>query len=62
MFDAIMFFIMGTCVFCIGLTAGWAMRGSVKEEELQKYRSLHDKFDKQKWTLEDINKKLRTGK
>jgi hypothetical protein len=59
MADLIGFFLLGIVVFIIGLTTGWKMRGSVKELDYQRFVSLNDKIDKYKWTLEDINKKVR---
>jgi uncharacterized membrane-anchored protein YhcB (DUF1043 family) len=59
MVDIIGFFFLGIIVFVVGLSIGWNMRGSVKEEELQRYRSLHDKIDKNQWALDDLKKKVK---
>lgn len=58
MFDAVMFFLLGTSVFCIELAAGWGMRGSVKEEENYKFTHIKNEMERQRFVLHDINEKV----
>jgi hypothetical protein len=46
MIDLIGFFILGICVFGLGLTVGWNMRGSVKEENLHQLQVVNEMLHK----------------
>ncbi|MCM3180227.1 hypothetical protein [Cytobacillus horneckiae] len=54
MIDSMMFFLLGISTFALGLASGWSMRGKVKEEELIRYKSLLENFDKLKWRIIDL--------
>jgi hypothetical protein len=36
---------LGVAVFGIGISIGWSMRGSVKEQELYKYNEIHSRVE-----------------
>jgi hypothetical protein len=52
--DYIFFFLLGIAMFGAAIGIGWNMRGSVKEEELYKYKSLSDELERLRWKMNEI--------
>jgi hypothetical protein len=53
-FEILSYLAFGVLIFVLGLTAGWGMRGSMKEAETLRQKKIMDEIEAMRWEIKEL--------